>query len=348
MNDLAIDNRASGLDQLLTELRQVERGSIVGVKPIRRLLGDNIGATLTPELATVIELLANSASLSRAIADAVFGLAPEQVAKVALDNDQAPAPVFHRFGPGVYIRELHMKAGYLAVGHRHKKRNINQVLAGAVELFSDDGTSKIVRAPAFFVSEPGQKVGLVLEDLVWQNIIATDETDIEKIEAEFFEPSPAKEEDLIKVFAEKTTACEADRTDFLSALDEIGVSAEQVYRESVLSPEHCEFHQDDNWSVRVAKSPIHGFGLFATRGFSAGETICPALVSGKRTPAGRYVNHSANPNCTYVENGVGGLSLVAKRDIIGCRGGDVGEELTVCYREAYRTATRFRNKGETR
>lgn len=50
--------------------------------------------------------------------------------------------------------------------------------------------------------------------------------------------------------------------------------------------------------VAVSESPIHGKGLFATRRILTGEIIAPARIAGKRTPAGRYTNHSCRSNST--------------------------------------------------
>jgi SET domain-containing protein len=66
----------------------------------------------------------------------------------------------------------------------------------------------------------------------------------------------------------------------------------------------------------------------------SGQIIAPARIAGKRTPAGRYVNHSMNPNCKYIADENGDIYLVSLRDIDGCKGGGCGEELTVDYRQA--------------
>lgn len=57
------------------------------------------------------------------------------------------------------------------------------------------------------------------------------------------------------------------------------------------------------WSVKVCASPVHGLGLFATRGISAGEQIAPARYRGMRTPAGRYTNHHPRANAIAVADG---------------------------------------------
>lgn len=49
-------------------------------------------------------------------------------------------------------------------------------------------------------------------------------------------------------------------------------------------------------NVCVAASLIQGRGLFATSDFSKDSFIAPARIGVKRTPAGRYCNHSYCPN----------------------------------------------------
>jgi hypothetical protein len=54
-------------------------------------------------------------------------------------------------------------------------------------LESEDGEKVEVVAPMTFVGKPGRKVAYILEDVIFQNIYSTDETDIEKLESMFVE-----------------------------------------------------------------------------------------------------------------------------------------------------------------
>lgn len=85
--------------------------------------------------------------------------------------------------------------------------------------------------------------------------------------------------------------------------------------------------------AQVRDSNIEGKGLFLSWHTMSGQIIAPARIAGKRTPAGRYVNHSMNPNCKYIADENGDIYLVSLRDIDGCKGGGCGEELTVDYRQ---------------
>lgn len=100
--------------------------------------------------------------------------------------------------------------------------------------------------------------------------------------------------------------------------------------------------------IRVVRSPIHGYGIVATRAFRAEETLF--AVDGILGPAGafddrysvwldgdsffhvtdqtRWLNHSCDPNVWIdgdVRDGLGWANVVALRDLAP------GEELTSDY-----------------
>ena len=81
---------------------------------------------------------------------------------------------------------------------------------------------------------------------------------------------------------------------------------------------------------------IIGFNLI----LKSGEIIAPARLDGKRTPAGRYTNHSKNPNSIMILRDNNDIDLVAKKVIKGCQGGNLGEEITIDYRQALSLAIR--------
>jgi hypothetical protein len=85
--------------------------------------------------------------------------------------------------------------------------------------------------------------------------------------------------------------------------------------------------------VQVSKSPIEGKGLFATCEFKPGDIIAPSRVGDFRTPAGRYTNHSKHPNAKMVSVG-DNIYLEATTDIKGCTGGNLGDEISVDYRQS--------------
>lgn len=260
-----------------------------------------------------------------------------------LRHEQADCPVIHRFGKGLYIREVHIKAGTLAIGHIQKFEHNNLFLRGRVLMIGEDGSTKELAAPMQFVGEPGRKVGLILEDMVWQNIYATDETDIETLEATYLDKSAAWLASIAQRRALEVMRHAEDRSDFDAVLAESGFGAETVRTQSESEADRI----DVSGCVKVAESPIEGRGLFATAPFDAGDVILPARIDGMRTQAGRFTNHSATPNAQMRSLGNGDIVLVATRRIEGCKGGQDGDEITIDYRQALAlSGVVCRKKGE--
>lgn len=251
--------------------------------------------------------------------------------KEMLQMPQAECPVIHHFGPGLCVREVFMPAGTLAVGHAQKFEHMNVLLRGSVMVVNDDGSTAVLKAPMMFIGKPGRKVGYVLEDMVWQNIYATDLKNPDDVEAHFVEKSEDWQEDHRLKMAAARAEHAVDRLDYEKVAAESGFSAD-VIRQQV------ENTDDQIWLdspiVRVSESPIDGKGLFVTHPVKAGDVICPARVGGKRTQAGRYTNHSATPNAKMVLRANGDIDLVALIDFEGCRGGSIGVEATIEYRHA--------------
>jgi len=235
---------------------------------------------------------------------------------------QAECSVYHRFGPNLYIRELHMKAGTFAIGHVQKFEHVNIMLKGKVLMINEDDTTQTLEAPLYFVGKPGRKVGLVLEDVVWQNIYATTETNIDVLESVFLDKLS------VPLQLPSPTAV-IDKLDYVNLLTEINMSEEEV-QEQVQVNDLVDF--DTPNTLRLADSVIHGKGVFTTASLFKGQYVAKSRINNCRTIAGRYVNHSPTPNCEMVFEDDGDVWLVALDNIVGCLGGGVGTELTVNYR----------------
>ena len=104
-----------------------------------------------------------------------FGRDVERIEQFMLSEQQVECPVIHRYGPGVYIRELKIPAGTLAVGHHQNFEHTNIMLKGRVTMLHDDGSTTELVAPALFIGKPGRKIGYIHEDMVWLNVYATNE-----------------------------------------------------------------------------------------------------------------------------------------------------------------------------
>lgn len=253
----------------------------------------------------------------------------DEIEKRMLNLPQADCPVSHHFGPGLYIRELRMKAGTLAVGHRQKLPHVNSFIQGRVLVLNPDGTQTELIAPCTFVGQPGRKIGFVLEDVIWQNIYATDETDIETLEETYLDKT-----EYSKEIYKKKADYESDHIDYKLLIEQSGISPEQV--DSEVHNIEDQIPMPFGWhKTCVRTSDLHGKGFFASAPFEVGEVIAPAKIGEKRTPAGRFTNHSHNPNAELFPVG-DDIILIALRDISGCKAGDNGEEITIDYRQSLR------------
>lgn len=255
----------------------------------------------------------------------------EEAEIACLPLPQAECPVVHHFGPGIAIREVFIPAGTFAVGHKQKYEHLNIMLQGEVLMVFGDEIRHL-QAPVLFTSPPGRKVSFVLEDVVWQNIYACELKEGSAVEEVFIEKSEAWQQDAAARFHMEQLKRAVDVEDFLRFLVDAGLDYNAV------AAWFCDDNQHTWWPngvTQVSPSPIHGEGLFLTANMDAGAMICPVKVSGMTTQAWRYLNHSMNPNCHLERDGRGDIILVTNRPLIGCSGGQIGEELTINYRNAW-------------
>ena len=130
-----------------------------------------------------------------------------------------------------------------------------------------------------------------------------------------------------------------DVADYYAAIAEYGFDHATV-REQTENLEDQIPLPHGGYKMMVAASKIDGKGVFATGDIAEGEVIAPARIANKRTPAGRFTNHAKNPNAMMILLDNGDINLVAKRAISGCKGGNLGEEITIDYRQALSLAIR--------
>ena len=251
-----------------------------------------------------------------------------------LSLPQVECPVVHHFGPGIYIREVHLPAGTLAVGHAQKFEHLNIMLQGAVAMVGDDGKLKVMRAPLIFTGQPGRKFGYVLEDTIWQNIYATEETDIGTLEETYLDKSITWSNHDQSLRELRTAFHTEDRMDFELLLKQSGFSAEEVRRQSENTIDQMSMPPGSGLKVTIRDSYIEGRGVFLSAPAEPGEVIGPARIDGTRTPLGRYTNHAKSPNAEFVKSDNGDIYLVATHRIPGCIAGELGNEVTVNYRQA--------------
>lgn len=263
----------------------------------------------------------------------------DALALVMLEYPQAECQVTHHFGPGIYIRTVSFKPGDAIIGHDHKTPHTVMVLGGRVVMLGD--TPKEIDAtqgPVMFVGGLEKKAAVCIESCNWVNIFPNpdDERDIETLEARYLEKSPIALELEQQEFEALTAEHEADRADYFKALQELRITPEEAQQISDRD-ELVSMPDEYTWRLSIRNSPIHGQGLFLSVNANEGELIAPATAGGYRTVAGKYVNHSATPNCRYMRIN-GETYLVTMKPVSGAFGGSPGDELTVDYRQAVRTS----------
>jgi mannose-6-phosphate isomerase-like protein (cupin superfamily) len=104
--------------------------------------------------------------------------------------EQVECPLVHRFAPGVYLREITMPTGTFIIGQRHRTEHFNIVLRGRARVKMGDDSVVEIGPGMTFVSPAGcRKILYIIEEMVWQTIHPTKETNFEQLEAMLIEKS---------------------------------------------------------------------------------------------------------------------------------------------------------------
>jgi hypothetical protein len=216
------------------------------------------------------------------------------------------------------------------VGHKHKTSTLNVMIKGKIHIILGDGSYKELVAPQTFTSDPGRKVAIAIEETIWQNIWATDERDINKLEDLFLDKTDYALTRLPQL-DRKPQLLLGYENDFKTLCDEMEMSEEQITDIAHDMSDHIDLPYD-SYKFKVDLSPIAGDGVFATSDIKMDELIGPINIDGKRTVLGRKMNHAIPPNAMMIRMQDGTVNLYATRDIRGAYGCDIGEEITVDYR----------------
>lgn len=100
---------------------------------------------------------------------------------------QVDCPIRHHFAPGVYAREMTLPAGVVITGAVHKTCHLSILSKGKIKLVSDEDVVEL-SAPATILANAGTKRAIyAIEEAVWTNIHATNETDLDKLVEELTE-----------------------------------------------------------------------------------------------------------------------------------------------------------------
>lgn len=99
--------------------------------------------------------------------------------------------VTHRFTPGLYTRQILMRAGTRSLSKIHKTRHQFIVSQGCSLVSENGGPAIMLVAPYHGVTEPGTWRELfTLMDCVWTTMHPTDKTTVAEVEAEIIQAMP--------------------------------------------------------------------------------------------------------------------------------------------------------------
>lgn len=113
--------------------------------------------------------------------------------------------------------------------------------------------------------------------------------------------------------------------DYQRFLSETGLTEQRV--QELMADEPVVPLPPEVTRIKKGASPIADEGMIATEDMAAGDLIAPARLSGVKTEAGRYINHSNNPNAEVRAKNNGDLEVYALHPI------GANEEVLVNYRQ---------------
>jgi hypothetical protein len=261
---------------------------------------------------------------------------PDKV--VALQDEllklpQANIITEHIFKPGVYERKITIPPWTVLTGAEHLTDYRVRLEAGTIAVNTEDGV-KVLTGPLEFDVKAGmQRAGRVFEDeVVWVDVYPNldDCTDLLTLEARLYVVPECG-------LADSRTEVQKAKIDYGAFLYQMGMSQDEM--DKIVHIEYDLMEMPNGVFAELRESLIHGKGLFATKDFEAGEVVCPGRLDGKRTPAGRFINHSPSPN--IVPKKVGDdIYAIAARKI------HTGDELLVDYRASMRVNFGLALEGE--
>jgi hypothetical protein len=257
----------------------------------------------------------------------------EALERELLKMPQAEIVTIHEFPEGKYERTIIVPPWTVLTGAAHKTPYHVRLEQGSTAT-DINGEIKTFSAPCEFDAPAGVKrAGCVFEEgMTWTDVYDNPDNcqDLAILEARLYEIPDCG-------LAESRTDAQRAQIDYTAFLHEAGMTAERVHQITNISSDLIDMPPE--YAVELKESNIHGMGLFASKSFKERDLICAGRIEGKRTPGGRYINHSPKSNVMPVLIG-DDIYAVATRDIAE------GEELLVDYRDSHRVNFGLTTQGE--
>jgi hypothetical protein len=106
----------------------------------------------------------------------------DELGQVMKGLQKAEVPVTHIQTPGLYIRQVEIKAGTKILSARHKTEHPFVISKGKILVVTEEGRREVLEAPHIGITFPGTRRALTaLQDTIWTTFHPTAETEIEKI-----------------------------------------------------------------------------------------------------------------------------------------------------------------------
>ena len=259
----------------------------------------------------------------------------ENLQNELLKMPQSDIVTEHTFYPGFYERKITIPAWTVLTGAEHKTGYTVRLEKGTIAVNVED-TVKILTAPMQFEAKAGeQRVGRVFDEkVIWVDVYENPDNcqDLDVLEKRLYlVPNCGLGENRVQLQIKNA------QKDYKLFLDQIGLN--QAEMDKIVTNETDVMNMPDGNFVEIKPSKIHGQGLFATKSFKTGEIVCPGRLNGKRTPGGRFINHSYDSNIMPIKVG-DDIYAIASRNIYK------NEELLVDYRSSMRVNFGITLQGE--
>ena len=259
----------------------------------------------------------------------------ENLQNELLKMPQSDIVTKHNFLPGLYERTIVIPPWTVLTGAEHKTGYKVRLEKGTIAVNVED-TVKILMAPMEFESKPGaQRVGRVFEEeVIWTDVYENPDNcqDLEILEERLFVvPECGLQDNRVKKELKEI------QEDYKFFCKELGLNQQEIDKIVSITSDLMDMPKEYFTETRFSK--IHGKGLFATKSFKMWDVVCPCRLDGKRTPGGRYVNHSNKQNLMPIKIG-DDIYAIACKDIYQ------NEELLLDYRSMVRINFGITLKGE--
>ena len=219
---------------------------------------------------------------------------------------QVEIETIERIIGSMYAREILIPKGIRITSRVYKRGYVDIMISGDITIKDTNGERRLTGFNVLEGTAGRKRAGYAHKDTRWVTVHDTFDIKTNPIEDISFE----------RLEQHNEFSANLAKSSYLEFLSEFNLDDEIIKSES----ENELYKEIFSDLFYVSESKINGKGVFASKGFSAGEIIGPMVQEGSKTQLGRFVNHSGYPNTNYM-----GDNIMATRAI------DAGQEMTIAY-----------------